>query len=866
MILTPGTRLGPYEIVGPLGAGGMGEVYRARDSRLDREVAVKVLPSQYAADPEWRRRLEREARSASALSHPNICAVYDIGHHDGVDFLVMEVLEGDTLAARLARGALPFDQVLRYGSEIAAALAEAHGKGIVHRDLKPGNVMITRTGARLLDFGLAKPVGAPIRSNTEVTVSAPITAHGTVVGTFPYMSPEQIEGREADARSDLFAFGAVLYEMATGTRAFSGGTPTSIAAAILEREPEPVSKHRPLAPPAFDGIVRGCLAKNPDDRWQSAHDVKLQLDALRRDSSNDGVRGGQPARSRTKWVAGMVAAAALVTAAALAGRYSAPAVTHAPLVRLALQPPEGHSFTPNHFAISPDGTRIAFVAAGADGVSSLWVRSLDSIDPVEIRGTEGATWPFWSPDSRWIGFFTRSHLMKVQQSGAGLQTICTTEQTANGGAWGPNDQILFSREVFGPLFRVPAEGGEPVPATRPEQKTPGEAHRFPQWLPDGKRFLYIVSWTNGRRRGLYLGDVDGRSEVLISNKVHSAIVLTAGQLLYVDGESLYAQAFDSDRAALAGNPRTVLRNEVVAEWRFGEVPMSASQNGTLVYQLPNNSQLVWYDRSGRELGSVGKNGYSSPVLSPDGRYLAVGYDQKASGQTTLWIQDLERNIATEFSAEATETAHAWSADGRWIAYSTQGDLHRIRRRFTDGSQREEVLVESPGHLLVNSASNRSVVFMDFLKGPTDLRLYDLASRTSTSIDTAAEGVISPDGEWVAYVNYQRGGLVLARLGTKERSVVTSEGSQVRWRRDMSELYYIADNKKMMVVPLSRRDGALVPGTPATLFQTRIVQPRLILFQYDVTADGQKFLINSLPREDAAVPLRIMLNWTRALEK
>jgi Tol biopolymer transport system component len=865
MLLTAGTRLGPYEIVAPLGAGGMGEVYRARDSRLNREVAVKVLPAHYAADPEWRRRLEREARSASALSHPNICAVYDIGHDDGMDFLVMEILEGETLAARLARGALPLDQALRYGSEIAAALAEAHAKGIVHRDLKPGNVMITRSGARLLDFGLAKPVAAAIRSNTEVTASAPITAHGTVVGTVQYMSPEQIEGREADARSDLFALGAVLYEMATGARAFDGRTPASIAAAILEREPVPISTRQPLAPPAFDEIVGGCLAKNPDDRWQSAHDVKLQLDALRRRSGDTAGQGAPRVASWTKWAAG-AAAAALIIAAALAGRYSARPANPAPLTRLALPPPAGHSFTPNDFAISPDGMRVAFVAAGADGVSSLWVRSLDSIEPVEIRGTEGATWPFWSPDSRWIGFFTRSHLMKVQHDGAGLRTICTTEQTANGGAWGPKDQILFSREVFGPLFRVHAEGGEPAPVTRAAKETPGEAHRFPQWLPDGKRFLYVVSWTHDRRRGLYLGDVDGGSEVLISNKVRSAIVLTAGQLLYVDGESLYAQAFDSDRAALIGSPRTVLRNEIVAEWRFGEVPMSASLNGALVYQPPNNSQLVWYDRSGRELGSVGRNGYSSPLLSPDGRFLAVGYDQKGSGQTTLWIQDLERDIATEFSKEATETAHAWSADGRWIAYSTQGDLHRIRRRYTDGSQREDVLVESPGHLLVNSATNRYLVFMDFLKGPTDLELYDLDSRTSTSIATGAEGVISPDGQWVAYLNYQRGGIVLARLGTKERSVVSSEGAQVRWRRDMSELYYIADNKKMMVVPLARRDGVLVPGTPATLFQTRVVQPRLILFQYDVTADGQKFLINSLPREDAAVPLRVMLNWTRALER
>jgi serine/threonine protein kinase len=866
MSFTSGTRLGPYEILAPLGAGGMGEVYRARDMRLAREVAIKVLPRQYASDPEWQRRLEREGRSASSLSHPNICPLYDIGQHEGTDFLVMEYLEGETLASRLARGALPLDQVLRYGSEMAAALEAAHRKGLVHRDLKPGNVMITRAGAKLLDFGLAKPAVARVGSSADVTLAAPITAEGTVVGTFQYMSPEQIEGGDIDARSDIFALGAVLYEMATGRRAFDGRTPASVIAAVLEREPEPVSKLQPVAPPALDEIVRHCLAKDPDERWQHAHDVRLQLETVRRGMGHIGSPEAHPRWTRGRWIAAALAIGALVAIAALAGRYSAPVAERAPLMRLALPPPEAHSFTPNDFAISPDGRRVAFVAAGADGVSSLWVRPIESTQPVEIQGTAGASWPFWSPDSRWVGFFTRTHVWKVEHTGTRLQTICTTGQTASGGAWGPGDEILFSGEVFGSLYRVHANGGQPRAVTTPSKDTPGEAHRFPQWLSDGKRFLYVVSWTHNDRRGLYLGNVDGGPETRLSSTIRSRILLTGGRLLYVDGETLYAQPFDSDRGVLGGQPQTVLRNEVVAEWRFGEVPFSASANGTLVYQARNSSQLAWFDRSGREIGPIGRRGYSSPALSPDGRYVAVSYDQKGSGQTTIWIHDLDRNIATEFATHATETAHAWSGDGRWIVYSTLGDMHRIRQRSTDGSQLDEVLIESPGHLLVNSATAMRMVFMNFQKGPPDLRDYDIASRTSTSLDTGAEGALSPDGEWVAYLNYQRGGLLLAKRGTNTRTTIVAEGSQVRWRRDMTELYYVGQNKKMMMVPLARRDGTLVPGTPTELFQTRIIQPRIVLFQYDVTADGQKFLINSLPREDAAVPLHVILNWTDALDR
>jgi serine/threonine protein kinase len=866
MSLEPGTRLGAYEIVGPLGAGGMGEVYKARDTRLDRAVAIKVLPPALAGDPQFRERFEREARAISSLSHPSICPLYDIGHHDGTDYLVMEFLEGETLAARVSRGPLPLDQVLRYGIEIAAALAAAHRNGIVHRDLKPGNVMLTRTGARLLDFGLAKPSAAMPGGGTDLTISAPLTAQGTLVGTYQYMSPEQVEGKDADQRCDIFALGVVLYEMATGKRAFDGNTPASIIAAVLEREPPRLSTIQPLVPATLDDIVHGCLAKDPDDRWQHAHDVKLQLESLRKHGST---LSQLPAgRSKRLWIGRAAAIATLALAAALAGRYWAPTPERAPLMRVSLQPPAAHSFTPNDFAISPDGRRVAFVAASADGVSTLWVRALDSVQPAEIRGSEGATSPFWSPDGKWIAFFTHGQLMKVEHGGIGLQSICPTTLTANGGAWGGDDVILFSAEVIGPLYRVHAAGGTATPVTVVAPDTPGEAHRFPQWLPDGRRFLYLVAWTKRPREGLYLGSLDGSAPQLISSKIRSTPILNAGHLLYVDAGTLYARPFDGRRGVLTGSPRAVVRNEVVSDWRFGEVPLSASDSGTLVYQPRNTSQLVWYDRGGRELGTVGQRGYAAPMLSPDQRRVAVSFDNKGTGQANLWIHDLERNIPMEIATPGTLTALAWSGDGRSIAYSTQEDLYRIRVRPSDGSERDEMVVESPAHLLVNSFSPDSgrLLFMDFLKGPTELRLHDLKSRRSDVFGIGAEGVFSPDGAWVAYLNYATGALELARPGNSERVHVTAAGSQVRWRRDMTELFYVAADKKMMAVPLTTRDGTISPGIPSELFQTRIIEPRLVLFQYDVTKDGQRFLINSLPREDAASPLVLLFNWTRAIDR
>lgn len=868
MALHAGSRLGPYEIIRLLGEGGMGEVYRARDSRLDRDVAIKVLPASLTSDPDLRRRFEREARTISSLSHPHICPLFDIGHQEGIDFLVMEHLDGETLAARLEQGPLPLDQVLRHGSEIASALAAAHRRGVVHRDLKPGNIMLTRSGARLLDFGLAKPAAASSGATVvDVTVSGPITAHGTILGTYPYMAPEQVEGREVDARSDIFAFGAVLYEMATGKRAFEGRSAASVMAAILEREPPALSALQPLAPSALDEIVRGCLAKDPDERWQSAHDIKLQLDGLRRRAGSEQVAAATPGGRR---LAALLTGAIVILAGLLSGVLILwPASRDAaagPPVRASLLPPPAHSFTPNDFQISPDGRRVAFVAAGADGVSTLWVRSLLSPQPTEIAGSEGAAYPFWSPDSRWIAFFARGKLFKVEPGGGGVQEICAAMFTVGGGAWGADDVIVFASAVIGPLVRVAAGGGTPVPVTQMPADQPGEAHRFPQFLPDGKRFLYVSSWTNQQRGGLYLAHADGGAPELVSSEIRGRVVLAGSHLLYFDSGNLYAQTFDEATGRLSAERGILLRNEVVSDWRFGDLPLSASRTGTLVFQsrLEYDSRLVWYDRSGRELGPVGPSGFSSPALSPDGRRVAVSYDANGSGAPGTTIFDLDRNLHYPLPSSGIHTWHVWSPDGRWIYYAAMRDANAIYRRPADGSGNEELILESKGHLIVNGFSPRSpkLLFMDFAEGVPTLKERDLESSTTAPVALGAEGVYSPDGEWIAHVGFPAG-IIVRPAREAGQLVATTAGYQVRWR-DMQELFYIAPDKKLMSVPLTVRDGTLEAGKPRELFQTRIVQPRFVLFQYDVTADGQRFLINSLPPEEAAAPLTLLVNWTAAI--
>ena len=593
-MLESGSKLGPYEILAPLGAGGMGEVYRARDTRLDRTVAIKVLPAELSANLERRQRFEREARIISSLNHPHICALYDVGHQEGVDYLVLEYLEGESLASRLERGPMPIEQVLCFGIEIADALDKAHRQGVTHRDLKPGNIMLTRHRAKLLDFGLAKVLPQPALlqqpspSPAAPTASLALTAEGTLVGTFHYMAPEQFEGREADARSDIFALGAVLYEMATGRQAFEGKTAASVMAAILEREPQPITATRPLAPPALDRLVETCLAKDPEERWQTAHDVKLQLQWLAEAGSQAAVPVPVTIRQRTReYTAWTAAAVALVAALLLAVVYfRRPPPEAARVLRSSLLPPPNFSFEPYNFTVSPDGTRLAFVAVGPDGTNTLWVRALSAPEAQQLNGTEWASFPFWSPDSRRVGFFAQDKLKTVDITGGAIEILCEAP-IGRGGTWSRDGTIIFAPSIAGPLYRISASGAVPTPVTRIPRPGSGQSHRWPSFLPDGKHFLYFVDFSapeDPQRNGIYVGSLDSGEPKLISPELSGNVAYASGNLLYVRNTSLIAQPFSLDRLETSGPPVAIAQQEVEKEPNFSQSGFSASENGVLIFQ------------------------------------------------------------------------------------------------------------------------------------------------------------------------------------------------------------------------------------------------------------------------------------------
>ena len=621
MSLTSGTKLGPYEIQSPLGAGGMGEVYKARDTRLDRTVAIKVLREHVASDPDLKQRFEREARTVAALNHPHICTLHDIGQQDGTDFLVMEYLEGETLAQRLTKGTLPLEQALRYAIEIVDALDKAHRKGITHRDLKPGNIMVTKAGTKLLDFGLAKlkPAGAAPGVSALPTQSAGLTAEGSILGTLQYIAPEQLEGKDADARTDIFAFGATVYEMVTGRKAFEGKSQASLIGAILEREPTAISSLQPMSPPGLDRVVKKCLAKDPDGRWQTASDLHDELKWVAEGGSQAGlaVPAAVPTRVQSRLAWGVAAGTTVLLAMALAVLYLNRAPVQTTTVRFPVLTEGGVECG---FALSPDGRQLAF----ADG-GQLWIRPLDSLESRALPGTEEASFPFWSPDSRSLGFFTFTELRTIDPTGGPPQTVCAVP-LGFGGTWNQDDVIVFGRRGGG-LLRVPAAGGEPTPVTALDDTRQETAHWWPQFLPDGEHLLFLATG-EAEQDGIYVGSLEsGVTPSLVLRTTLRARYAAPGYILFGRGESLMAQPFDVERLALTGDPVRVV-DGVQSLPRVRWFGFSASHQGELAYVGGGEgaaSQLRWLDRSGADLGTVGAPGeYRDPVLSPDETKVAVG--------------------------------------------------------------------------------------------------------------------------------------------------------------------------------------------------------------------------------------------------
>jgi serine/threonine protein kinase len=875
----------------------MGEVYRAKDTRLDRTVAIKVLPAQISDRADLRQRLEREARAVSSLNHPHICALYDIGHQDGIDYLVMEYLEGETLAQRLMKGALPLDQVLRYAIEIADALDQAHRHGVIHRDLKPGNIMLTRSGAKLLDFGLAKrkveAASGRLGPSAETALllssrSGSLTEGGTICGTLQYMAPEQLEGKDADARTDIFAFGAVLHEMATGRKAFEGKSQASLIAAILEHDPAAISTLQPLTPPALDRVVKKCLAKDPEERWQTAHDLKDELKWIAELGPQSGgaattSTGGKSRKRLASW-AWITSVVLFVIALALAIAYFRLPLTEGKTTFLSLPLPEKTTVklfsVRTGSAISPDGRRLALVAF-SEGQARLWLYSFDSPAPRLLPGTDGASYPFWSPDSQAIGFFAQGKLKRIEVSGGPPSTLCDAPLNARGGAWNLDGVILFG-PAFGPLRRVPQTGGAAVPVTTLDESHQEIAHHFPHFLPDGRHFVYLALSAGRENRGICIGTLDGTTTKRLLRADSSAVYAQPGYLLFVREQKLLAQPFNQQHLATTGDPLPVV--DKVAFNPFGEyAEMSVSDSGTLVYRSVSStdSELVWFDRAGRAQTVVGpRAGYMHIDLSPDGRQVVMDRIDPQKGEVDAWLLDLKRDIPTRLTTGKVGTfCSLWSPDGARIVFvSGSGDGYNLYRKRTTGNDQEELLLKGGEYMNPTdwSKDGRFIIYSQWGLGTQQGDLWvlplDGERQPRKYIATPFDeywGRLSPDGRWMAYVSNETGSdevyvQSFPEPGRRER-VSSGGGSHPRWRGDGRELFYLAPDKRLMAVAV-KGENTFESGAPAALFETPGFDLHNAQFPYAATADGQRFLVIRPVENASAKSLTVVLNWAAGLRR
>ena len=906
MPLIAGTKLGPYEVLSSLGAGGMGEVYKARDTRLDRTVAIKVLASHLSENADLRQRFDREARAISSLNHPHICTLYDVGHQDGTDFLIMEYLEGESLAERLRAGPLSLQQLLQIGVEIAAGLDKAHRQGIVHRDLKPGNIMLTKSGAKLLDFGLAKPLSAIAGANhgshapllsAAMTMTSPSPAHspltsaGMIVGTVQYMAPEQIEGREADARSDIFAFGAVLYEMATGKRAFEGKSQLSVASAILEKDPEPISVARPLTPPALEYLVQTCLAKNPDDRLQSAHDVELQLLWVLKNAALQAPAAAEASQSKTNarwsWVAALAAG---LLAMGLAVTLISNSHPRAPVIHSSILPPEKVSLdvmgdTAGPPSISPDGSGIVFAAHVQGSPQVLWLRRLDSPVATRIEGTEDGMWPFFSPDGRYIAFFSHGNLSKVLVSGGPLVTLAPADQP-RGGSWGGNDTILYAPNFQGPIFSISANGGTPVQVTKVDQAR-HTTHRWPVLLPDGKHFLYYATNHAGGAKpenGIYFATL-GKEGARLILQSEAAAGFGSGYLLYHAQSALVAQAFDPASGALSGQPLPVV-DHVLNDLGTWHTPFSVSNSGVLLYEpggsAHNEFRLVWYDRAGKELGTLADHGsYQNPRISPDGKRVAV-IDGAASGE--VYVIDMQRGVKARLTfSTGSDSSVSWSPDGKMLVYdSLVGGASKpnvLKMRSANGNGTEQTVAREDATLMLPSFSpdGKSLLYLR-QNGPTGSSVFARPiSGGGPPVQVIAPASpqsnisfyrVSPDGRWIAYVSDESGvnEIYVAPFsgGAGKWQVSSGSAAMPAWRGDSKELFFFsAPDNTVTAAEVSATGADFAVDSIKPLFKLTNSASTGIVF--DVAPDGQRVLVNTSPVQ-TAVPFNLILNWPAELKK
>jgi Tol biopolymer transport system component/predicted Ser/Thr protein kinase len=876
MTLAAGSRLGPYEILSPLGAGGMGEVYRARDTRLERDVAVKVLPSHLTSSEELRQRFEREARTIAQANHPHICSLYDVGREGETEYLVMELLEGKTLADRLAKGPLPLEQTLGFGAEIASALDAAHRKGIVHRDLKPGNIMVTASGVKLLDFGLAKMLApeGPIESLTSApTAAKDVTREGAILGTLSYMAPEQLEGKSADGRADIFALGTVLYEMATGRKAFTGTSQASLISAILATEPPPVSSVHPLAPPALDRVVKTCLAKDPAGRWQSAHDVGLQLRAISEGAVPPGPGQTAPPLLRARFLPWLVAGVAVAAAVAAFSLARPPRGQPPRTIRFSVPPPANGAFSYfveiSFLAVSPDGSQLAYVASEPQGGQRIFLRPLSSLEARPIPGTEGANSLFFSPEGRSIAFFAQDKLKRVELSGGAPVSICDVPPGPHlSGTWGRGGDILFSGVTRQAVFRVSAAGGVPAEAIRLDPSR-GEARiAWPWFLPDGKRFLYVLRRPNGQGN-LMLAEPEKQPRPIMA--MESAVqYVDPGYLVFAREGALLAQRFDPGSGRVTGEPFSIAEH-VRYFFSTGSASFAVSRTGTLAYQAQDDvTRLTWLDQTGREVGTVGPPGNCLSIsIAPDGRRVLFDRARPGIGTYDIWSCDLERGTETPVTSEPESEVYAvWLPGGRSVAYSavrTSRAPQICRKDLATG--KEEQLLPGGGFQIAQDVSpdGKSLVYIEGSEhGWFDVWALPLSGGGKPVALLQApfskdEVRFSPDGRYLAMITGESGQpevYVTAYPGPGERVRVSTGGARsLRWSRNGGELLYLSADRRMMSVRV-RTSPSLEIGVPAALFTLNGTAWK----DFDVSPDGQRFLA-VVPKIVAdELPLTVVANW------
>jgi eukaryotic-like serine/threonine-protein kinase len=895
MTLVTGTNLGPYEILSAIGAGGMGEVYKARDTRLNRLVAIKLLPPELAERPDRRRRFETEARAISSLNHPHICTLFDVGSQDGHAYLVMEYLEGETLDDRLTRGALPLPEILHYATAIADALDHAHRQGIVHRDIKPSNVMITASGVKLLDFGLAK--GAVLMAATPLTTvsleAGELTGEGTLVGTFQYMAPEQLEAKPVDARTDIFAFGTLLYEMATGRKAFEGKSHASLIASILTHQPPAISSSRaPIeASGAFvplDHIVERCLAKSPDERWQTARDVKLELEWIGKGAG--AVRAPAPAlHSPSRWreaLAWMFAAAGAIAVGVLTlgPSPSAPVET----TRFIVEPPPGSTIgvaeNRTRMAISPDGRSLVFLAV-TEGTQQLWVRRLDQLTASPLAGTEGATSPFWSPDSRSVGFFsTQGELRRVGVAGGPVLTICKA-QIDGAPTWTRDGSILFTEFPGGGILRVSADGGTPQPVTHIATDKGELNHYWPDVLPDNKRFLYMATGRgpDGMRvtPSVYLASFDTPDVKLVARMPSRLTFVPPDRVLFVQDGTLLMQRVEMERFELSGEPIRVADGLGYFQ-TLGIGHFSVSTNGVLAFLgSADPSELRWFDRQGNPAPSGwGTERFDTVRRSPDGQRIAVDIVDPKIGTADIWIFDVARGAPLRVSTEPTnENQPVWSPDGGRILFRSErtGSPSLWAQAFSTGQL--ELVVRTPSPLTPEdwSADGKWIAYSDNTRVTgLDLWLKPLTGEPRPFLTTRFHewgAKFSPDSRWVAFVSNESGGpeIYVAPVqapGDRKR-VSIAGGLTPRWRQDGRELYYAAPDGSAMMVVDTQLGQTFTAGLPRTLFrlmQARVSQNRGPHVVYDAMPDGQRFLVSVAAGQPSSSQITVVLNWMALLAR